>query len=62
MIGRDQNPQIPRRRLRVGLAERVDDARGILAEALRRTLSQSGLVERELLGDRTASPRCGRSR
>ena len=49
MIGRDQNPQVPRRRLRVGLAERVDDACGILAEALRRALAEPGLVDRQLL-------------
>ena len=48
MIGRDQDPQIPRRRFGMRFAERVDHARRIPAEPFRRTLPQSGLVERKL--------------
>ena len=52
MIGRDQDPQIPRRGVGMRLAERVDDARRIAAEPRRRAGAQSGLVERQRLGRR----------
>src|SRR4029434_3401654 len=45
MIGRNQDPQIPRRGLRMCLAVDLDDTTGIAADALRRTKLQPGIVE-----------------
>src|SRR2546430_17652098 len=52
MIGRHENPQIPRRGLWMRFTERLNGARGITTESFRGAFPQPGFVERQLLGRR----------